>query len=96
MRGKSESASAAQPKELGVVWTNLSSAVRDGIENSFSGEVFFLRGFLRGKSIFWRDIAPNNPLGAGGFFAIAPGVVLRCQTKSARGVGYSYWHLISC
>ena len=36
---------------------------------------------------------PNTPLMGGGFSAILPGMFLRRKTKSARGVGYSYWHL---
>lgn len=36
---------------------------------------------------------PNTPLWVGGISAILPGMFLRRKTKSARGVGYSYWHL---
>jgi transposase len=36
---------------------------------------------------------PNTPLRADGFSAILPDMFLRRKTKSARGVGYSYWHL---
>ena len=36
---------------------------------------------------------PNTPLRAGRVSAIVPGMFLRRKTKSARGVGYSYWHL---
>lgn len=36
---------------------------------------------------------PNTPLRAGRVSAILPGMFLRRKTKSARGVGYSYWHL---
>lgn len=36
---------------------------------------------------------PNSPLRRGRISAILPGMFLRRKTKSARGVGYSYWHL---
>ena len=36
---------------------------------------------------------PNTPLMAGRISAILAAMFLRRKTKSARGVGYSYWHL---
>lgn len=36
---------------------------------------------------------PNTPLRGGRVSAILPDMFLRRKTKSARGVGYSYWHL---
>jgi transposase len=36
---------------------------------------------------------PNTPLRAAPISAIFSGMFLRRKTKSARGVGYSYWHL---
>ena len=36
---------------------------------------------------------PNTPLRSARISAILPGMFLRRKTKSARGVGYSYWHL---
>lgn len=36
---------------------------------------------------------PNTPLRRVAISAILPGMFLRRKTKSARGVGYSYWHL---
>jgi hypothetical protein len=36
---------------------------------------------------------PNTPLKTYRVSAILPGMFLRRKTKSARGVGYSYWHL---
>ena len=36
---------------------------------------------------------PNTPLRAVRVSALLPGMFLRRKTKSARGVGYSYWHL---
>lgn len=43
--------------------------------------------------MFLGDVVPNTPLRQAAISAMLPGMFLRRKTKSARGVGYSYWHL---